>query len=57
MRSTIKQLLQSPNVLPQACHKILKELLRRLDEEFIEGGRGFEYIRNHPELKRSNSEA
>lgn len=55
MKSTIKQLLRSSNVIPQPCSRILKELLVKLEDEFREGGRGFEYLQSHSELQRPNS--
>ena len=54
MKSTIKQLLRSSNVIPQACHRILKELLAKLEEEFSSGGRGLEYMQKKPELQRDS---
>ncbi|CAG9335294.1 unnamed protein product [Blepharisma stoltei] len=57
IRCTIKEILKLPYPVPQACGNLLKELLMVLEQEFAEGGRGYEYMDSHPELHKPLEEA
>lgn len=40
-----------PYPISQSCLKILQEILNTLEDEFMEGGRGYSYMETHPELR------